>query len=67
MNLFNKRHLTAAETKVLGVLLDEAGPSEVVRSVGQWIACNHEDMVIGDKIRSLLNNVALILDNKRVL
>ena len=55
---FCERHPTAAERKILGALLDEVGPPELLRLIGQYVAHEHPDLLKGDEIRGSLARLA---------
>ena len=52
------RHLTASETKILGALIDGAGPVEVLRQVAVRIGHDINDWEIGDDLKSAILKVA---------
>jgi hypothetical protein len=56
---FTGRHLSACETKVLLALIEECGPSEVLRIIGQYLANEIPSVDVGSDFRSKLNKLAL--------
>jgi hypothetical protein len=55
---FPRRHLTATDRKILGVLLEENGPAEILIALGQYLATELHDRQAGDAHRSQLLRIA---------
>lgn len=63
--MFNKRHLSSCEAKVLAALLDECGVVEVLRIIGQYVAHEHPDLTTGNEYRTQINRIALAIDRDK--
>lgn len=55
---FPNRHLESDQRATLTLLLDNCGPAEILRTIGQWVATEHVDADEGDHIRTALNAAA---------
>lgn len=55
---FPRRHFTPTDRKLLGILLEENGPAEVLIALGQYLAHELHDRDRGDALRSQLLAVA---------
>ena len=55
---FPRRHLTPTDRKILGILLEENGPAEVLIALGQYLAHELHDRDRGDDYRSQLYRIA---------
>ncbi len=58
---FTSRHLTADERRILLALVDECGPVEVLRTIGQIVAVDISDDVMATYCRSEINQIARVI------
>lgn len=55
---FPRRRFTSTDRKILGVLLDENGPGEILIALGQYLAHELEGRRQGDVYRSQCHRIA---------
>jgi hypothetical protein len=59
--VFNHRNLNSCEAKILAAIVEECGPAEVLRAIGQIVAHEHPDLTKGNGYRAQIARTALAI------